>query len=204
MKLGKPIKYIAIDPNDIIIRVKDQIKEKTESKITSLENIKGEAIFDELNLLYTQGITKVDSTTLSSSMKGRDSIYAQLKSMIESAEKDVIIVTSEEGVVRKLKKFKNLFSRVNNKGVKIRIAAPLNNLDKNLISNVANFANMRDVGDFDARFCAVDGKEVLFMVADDVNTHEAYDTAVWVNSPFFSEAFISMFDSMWNKLPEMK
>jgi len=56
MKLGKPIRYIAIEPNEIIRRVKDKIKEKSESRMVSLEKIKKEEIFDELELLYKQGI----------------------------------------------------------------------------------------------------------------------------------------------------
>jgi HTH-type transcriptional regulator, sugar sensing transcriptional regulator len=204
MKLGKPIRYIAIDPLEIIRRVKDKIKEKSESRIVSLDMIKKDDIFAELQLLYKQGIKKVDPSSLSSSVRGRDGIYSQLKGMIENAKQEVVIVTSEDGFFRKMKKFKNIFAKLNNKGVKIKVAAPLANVDPIVMKDVKNNIVLKDVSKFDARFCVVDRTQVLFMVSDDKDVHENYDTGVWINTPFFSEAFASMFDTMWEKLPTVR
>ncbi len=204
MKLGKPIRYIAIEPNEIIRRVKDKIKEKSESRMVSLEKIKKEEIFDELELLYKQGIKKVDPSSLSGSLKGRDGIYSQLKGMIEGAKNEVVVVTTEDGLFRKMKKFKNIFAKLNNKGVKVKIAAPLGKVDNAMFKDVKNSVELRNVDKFDARFCVVDRKQVLFMVSDDKDIHETYDTGVWISTPFFSEAFATMFDTMWEKLPAMR
>lgn len=199
MKLGKPIKYIAIEPDEIIRRIKDQVKEKSVERISELENIKSETLFDDLKLLYTQGVQKVDPANLSGSIKGRDAIYSQLKGMLESAEKEVVISTTEDGALRKTKKFRNLFNKLSDRGVKVKLAAPISDLDESYLKDVSNAVAFKNVEGLDARFCVVDRKQVLFMVSDDKDVHETYDSAVWVSAPYFSESFSTMFDSMWDK-----
>ncbi|MDP3917487.1 MAG: helix-turn-helix domain-containing protein [Nanoarchaeota archaeon] len=197
MKLGKPIKYMAIEPNEILRRIKDHVKEKSVERIKELENVRNEAIFGDLELLYTQGIKKIDPTNLSGSVKGRDAIYSQLKGMFENAESEIIIATTADGVTRKLKKFKNMFSKLNEKGVDIKVAAPLKNIDASFVKEARQIVKLKDIPALDARFCIVDRKQALFMVAKDNDVHETYDSAVWVSTPFFSEAFGTMFDSVW-------
>lgn len=203
MKLGKPIKYIAIEPTEIIRRIKDQVKEKSKARIEELSNIKDEALFTDLNLLYGQGIQKVDSTNLSGSVQGRDAIYSQLKGMLESAEKEVVIATTEEGAFRKMKKFKSVLVKLKDKGVNVKVAAPVENLD-GISKDVRESVAFKKVSGLDARFCVVDKKQVLFMVSDDKSVHETYDSAVWVNAPYFSESFGTMFDAMWAKGSSLK
>jgi HTH-type transcriptional regulator, sugar sensing transcriptional regulator len=196
MKLGKPINYIAIEPNEILGRIKDKVKKKSEARIVELENVKGEEIFGDLQLLYNQGIQKVDPSTLSGAIKGRDAIYIQLKSMLEGAEKEVIISTTEAGLMRKAKKFKNLFSKLASKGVKVKIVAPLSG-SENGIKDIKSYVKLKSIPELDARFCVVDRKQVLFFVSNDKDVHETYDSAVWISTPFFAEAFSTMFDSVW-------
>tara|TARA_Y100000310_G_scaffold329253_1_gene398723 strand:- start:380 stop:1183 length:804 start_codon:yes stop_codon:yes gene_type:complete len=203
MKLGKPIRYIAIDPIEIVRRIKDQVKEKSNDRMKFLDNIKKEDIFGELELLYKQGVKKVDSSILSGAVKGRDCVYTQMKGMFEGAQKEVIIVTSSDGLLRKMKKFRSVFGKLKNRGVKIKIAAPMGGLDNAIVKEIKSYATIKDVGNFDARFCIVDGGQVMFMVADDKDIHETYDSAVWINSNFFSKSFNSMFETMWNKLSVM-
>ena len=87
MKLGKPIKYIAVKPEDIIKRMKDHITDDAESKIGFLDDVKKENIFSELELLYKQGVQKVDPYSITGSVRGRDNMYSQMKTMLERAEK---------------------------------------------------------------------------------------------------------------------
>ncbi len=203
MKLGKPIKYIAIEPTEIIRRIKDQVKEKSKARIEELSNIKDENLFTDLNLLYNQGIQKVDSTNLSGSVQGRDAIYSQLKGMLEGAEKEVVIATTAEGALRKMKKFKSVLTKLKDKGVSVKVAAPVENLD-GVSKDVRESVAFKKVEGLDARFCVVDKKQVLFMVSDDQSVHETYDSAVWVSAPYFSESFSTMFDAMWAKGSSLK
>ncbi len=202
MKLGKPIKYLAIRPEEIIKRIKDHVQVDATSKIEFLEKVKDEDVFSDLTLLYEQGVKKVDPHSLMGSLRGRDNIYAHLKEMFERAKKNVTVVTTGQGLARKAKRLKNHFTKLNEKGVQIRIAAPL--------SDIHDFPDLKGISKFKcldgikSRFVIVDDNEMLFMVSDDVGTHEDYDTAVWVNTPYFTKAFLTMFNKTWNELSDVK
>ena len=49
----------------------------------------------------------------------------------------------------------------------------------------------------------IDGKEIVFMTSDDNEVHEAYDSGVWVNTPFFANAFEQMFENTWKGLKSL-
>ncbi len=195
MKLGKPIKYLAIQPEEILKRLKDQIKATAEGRVISLETLKGEDIFRELEVLYKQGINKVDPYSLSGAIKGRDNVYAQIRGMLEKAEKSVTIATTQEGILRKGKRFKSLLAKLNEDGVKIRIAVPSS---ANVPAELKAIAKVKNLDKLSTRFVLVDDREVLFMIADDKDAHETIDTGVWVNTPFFAKAFSTMFNNTWN------
>ena len=63
-------------------------------------------------------------------------------------------------------------------------------------TDVADVADVRH-SDIKARFCIVDGKELMFMVLDDKDVHPTYDVGIWVNTPFFASALEGMFDTSW-------
>jgi len=51
-----------------------------------------------------------------------------------------------------------------------------------------------------ARFCIVDGKEIVFMVLDDTEVHPTYDVGIWVNTPFFAGALENLFELAWKNM----
>ena len=56
MKLGKPIKYIAVEPKEVVSRVKKDIIQKANSRVKSMDDVGDTNTFTELDLLYTNGI----------------------------------------------------------------------------------------------------------------------------------------------------
>lgn len=196
MKLGKPIKYIAVKPEEIISRMKDFIQSDAQSKVGFLDEVKKESIFTELEVLFKQGVQKVDPYSLSGAIKGRDNMYAHIKAMMERAEKSVIIQTTKDGFLRKAKRYKSTFRKLNERGIRVRIAAPITDDIVNK-SDIKNLVQIKPMNNVNARFVIVDEREMIFAVADDKEVHESYDTAVWVNTPFFTKAMVKMFNNAW-------
>ncbi len=97
LKLGKPIKYLAVAPEEVIERVKKKINKETLSKLKILNEIKSTDILDELNSLYKQGIKSVTPFDLSGVIRGRTNLYNHIESMIRKAKKSISISTSEKG-----------------------------------------------------------------------------------------------------------
>jgi len=54
MKLGKPIKYIAISPTEVVERVKKNMKMDADEKVKRLEELKGTDILTETNSAFTR------------------------------------------------------------------------------------------------------------------------------------------------------
>ncbi|MBT7331655.1 TrmB family transcriptional regulator, partial [Candidatus Woesearchaeota archaeon] len=70
MKLGKPIKYIAIPPNEVVDRVKKNMHLNAQEKIKRLDNLKSSDLLKELDSLHTNGISLVDPNELSGCLRG--------------------------------------------------------------------------------------------------------------------------------------
>src|SRR3989338_536527 len=174
-KLGKPIKYIAIPPKEVVDRVKKNLRTDAEDKIKRLEDIKGTDLLKELNVLHTQGVELVEPTDLSGSLRGRQNLYDHLELSIKNAEESVTIMTTSEGLMRKVDALKPTLEKLKKRGVKIRIAANLTKECADAVADLNDIAEIRHVKDLVARFILVDGKEITFMVMNDSEVHPSYD-----------------------------
>src|SRR3989344_3433861 len=199
MKLGKPIKYIAVSPSEVLERVKKNLKEEADEKVKRLEELKKTDMLGELSSLRTQGIELIEPSELSGSLRGRHNLYNHLELAIRNAQSSVTLVTTPQGLMRKVEGFKPLFEKLKRKGVKVRIAAPLTKETKDAVADLCDVAEIRH-SDQKARFCIVDGKELVFMIMDDQNVHPTYDVGIWVNTPFFAGALENMFNGAWKSM----
>src|SRR3989344_1815706 len=93
MKLGKPIKYIAVKPEEVVERVKKFVREESNEKVSRLDNLKGTDVLKELQLLHKQGIEFIEPTDLSGAIRGRHNLYTHLELMVRNAQKSVTIMT---------------------------------------------------------------------------------------------------------------
>ncbi|MFH1133177.1 MAG: helix-turn-helix domain-containing protein [Nanoarchaeota archaeon] len=203
MKLGKPIKYIAVPPGEVVERVKKNMRFEADEKVKRLEEMKGSEVLDELNTLHTQGVELVEPTDLSGSLRGRHNLYNHLELTIRNAEHTVSIMTTSQGFLRKVEGLKGTFEQLKKRGVKIRIAAPLTKETRNAVKDLGNLAEIRHT-ETKARFCIVDGKELIFMVMNDSDVHPTYDVGIWVNTPFFAAALEGLFDLAWKQMKSVK
>ena len=199
MKLGRPIKYLAVQPGEVVKRVKKNLEERSQRQVKVIEEIEKTDVFSELSTLFKQGIDHVDPSTIAGSFKGRNNVYDHILNLMLNAKKDIIIATTTDGLTRKLDYMKNTLKKLKQHKVDVRIAAPLaTDKAKAAAKELSAFADVRDV-DVNARFVIVDGKDLVFMVSNDKNLHENSDVGIWVNTPFFANALNSMFEHLWTK-----
>lgn len=203
MKLGKPIKYIAVPPKEVLERVKKHVKEDAEANIKKLEDLKTTDVITELNNLHTQGVELVEPNDLSGSLRGRHNLYNHLELTIRNAEKTVTIMTTSQGFLRKVEGLKPIFEELKKRGVVIRIAAPLSKESEKAVKDLSGIAEVRHT-DTKSRFVVVDGKELVFMVMDDEQVHPTYDIGIWINTPFFSAALEQLFELAWKGMKPFK
>ena len=202
VKLGKPIKYIAVNPGEVLERVKKKVHEEANLKTKQLENLKKSELLVELGQLHKDGVELIDPTEQSGAFRGREKMYDHIVSMIKGAEKRIVISTTSSGLKRKYSRFKNDLEKANTRGVKIRIATTLDDTVKDVVKNINGYAEVRGT-DKESRFCIIDGREMALMLTDDKNVHESFDSGIWVRTPYFVQHFEYMFDKDWKDMKKL-
>ncbi len=200
MKLGKPIKYVAVEPAEVVERVKKLISEEAKENVKRLEDLRGTDVLKELDLLHKQGIEFIEPSDLSGAIRGRHNIYTHLELMIKNAKKSVTLVTTSKGLLRKIDALRPELEKVAKRGVKIKIAAPINKESAKIVKSLGKIAEVRHLEKLNARFVVVDDKELMFMLMHDDEVHPTYDIGVWINTPYFASALNTMFDQNWGTL----
>jgi HTH-type transcriptional regulator, sugar sensing transcriptional regulator len=198
MKLGKPIKYIAIPPTEVVDRVKKNMHAIALEKVKRLDSIKTSPLMSELNTLHSTGINLVDPADMTGCLRGRNNLYNHLDMLIKDAKKSVNIATTDKGFMRKVEGLRGTLERVKKKGVTIRIAAPLTNENKKIASSLKGVAEVKHNDKVNSRFVTVDGEHMVFMLLNDKEVHPSYDLGVWVKTPYFTSAMDNMFEMAWN------
>jgi len=200
MKLGKPIKFVALKPEEVVERVKKNLVKYTQERTKRLETLKGDEVLTELTEIFTKGIKFVEPSDLSGSLKGRQNLYNHLDMMIRDAEKTITIVTTAEGLNRKFEALMPALEKCKKRGVKIRIAAPINKNNMKVAKDLKSVAEVKDLQDIKARFVIIDSTQIMFMLLDDEKFHPNYDIGVWINTEFFSQALEQMFELAWKEM----
>jgi len=204
MKVGKPIKFVALKPEEVVERVKKNLMVEAKERTKRLETLKGDEVLEELTGLFTKGIKFVEPSDLSGSLKGRQNLYNHLDMMVRDAEKAITMVTTGEGLNRKLEALLPSLEKVKKRGVVIRIAAPIDNNNIEVARELSKVAEVRKLDKIKARFTIIDGNQLMFMLLDDEKFHPNYDVGVWINTEFFAQALEQMFEMAWNEMKPIK
>jgi sugar-specific transcriptional regulator TrmB len=112
MKLGKPIKYIAVPPTEVLERVKKNMRQEAEEKVGLLNELKDTELLSELNTLHSQGVELIEPAELSGSLRGRHNLYNHLELTIRNAEESVVLLTTTPGFLRKVEGLKTTFEEL--------------------------------------------------------------------------------------------
>jgi HTH-type transcriptional regulator, sugar sensing transcriptional regulator len=199
-KLGKPIKYVALPPAEVLERVKKQIKEDSDKQLATMETLKDSELIHELDMLHTKGVELVEPSDMAGSIKGKSSVYDQMEMMIKSAEESIVIMTTEKGLVDKIESFRKQLTKAHERGVSIRILVEKTPVTQAKAKDLGNIAEIRFTDDVKARFVIVDSEEIVFLLMDDKDVHPSYEVGIWVNTPFFTSALVSLFNTTFEKL----
>lgn len=203
MKLGKPIKFVALKPEEVIERVKKNLVVEAKEKSVRLERLKGDEVLGELNSLFTDGVKFVEPTDMSGALRGRQNLYNHLDMLVRDAETSITLVSTAEGLNRKMEVLMPSLEKAKKRGVKIRIAAPITAANVKVAKELSKVAEVRNADGLKARFCVVDAEQILFMLLNDDTVHPNYDLGIWINTEFFAQALEQLFEIAWNNFKKI-
>ncbi|MEI6058786.1 MAG: helix-turn-helix domain-containing protein [archaeon] len=194
-KIGKPVKYLAVKPEIVIEKLKNNTQKYAEEKVKTLSGLKDTKEYEELQQLHKSGVEPIKNHDLSTSIKGRSNLYIQMRDVMENAEKCVYIASSSYELMSKQKMFKDVFAKLKKRRIDIKVIiadaeAEAQKVSKKLGAPVKNKP-------LNARFLIVDRRELIFTMKP-TNVHEDFDYGVWINSPYFTNSMSYMFELAWN------
>ncbi len=181
MKIGKPIKYIAVKPEEILERIKKNVALETQVNLRIIDSIRTSDIYKELELLYKTGIERIDPDELTDIYTGKSEINREIKKFAERATHSLVISTTKEGFQRKLKLLKNILPDAVKQNVKVKFVAPLD------YKQLAAFEGSYKIKSADnkLRFLIADNMETLLILTPE-NTQPENERAILVKSEFVS------------------
>ncbi len=187
-KLGKPIKYVAIPPEEVLERVKKQIREDAERQANTMDTLKESEVLGELITLHSQGVEMIEPHDLSGALRNRASIYDQIRTLVKAAENEILLLTTPSGFARKVEHLEKDLQQAAARGVKIK--AIVSGTPK----DIPNYITVHVSNKVNARFVVADGAEMVFMLMPDDEVHPSYDVGIWINAPYFTQAIAAVFD----------
>ena len=196
VKIGKPIKYLAVPPTEVLERVKQKVVEEAEEKNKSLDVLKSSDILEELSLLHDEGIKLIDPTDKTGSFRGRDKAYEHLAKMIKDANKSIILMTTGKGLERKSEILGGLLKKASKRGVEIKILTT-KEANAQAVKEFSEHSEIKTHHDTNTRFCMIDDSQVLLFLTPDDKVHHSYDSAVWLEAPQFVNYFGGLFNKEW-------
>lgn len=199
MKPGKPLKYVAVPPEEVIERVKQRVIDHSEEQLLIMRELEKSGMLTELRTIHEKGIEHIEPTDMTGSLRGRTNIYNHLESMVRRATKSVKLLTTQTGFISKQKVLAEAFKDARSRNVLVQIAAPLKQAPRDALKALEGKALVKTTT-LDGRMMILDEREVVFMLLNDTAVHEAYDVAIWIQSPMLSKSLSELFDMHWAKM----
>jgi len=193
-KLGKPVKYIAVKPKMVIEKMKNTTIQSAEEKVKTLANLKETMEYQELEELHKTGVEPIKNHELSTSIKGRSNLYVQIKSVMDSSQKSVHIISSAYELLSKQKMFKDAFTKLRKRKIDVKVMISDDEAEAKKLSK--KFGVEIKSKPINSRFVIADQTELIFTIKP-TNVHEDFDYGVWINSPFFINSLVYMFELAW-------
>jgi len=194
VKIGKPVKYIAVNPKTVIEKMKTQTMNEAQEKVKILVNLKNTVEYEEIEKIHKSGIEPIKVEDLSGHMKGRANVMSKMREVLTNAEKEVLICTSVTDFENKTRVLLPVLEKLNKDNIKIKIALS-GDLEKIKKLNI-KYDLKAKITQNSGRFYITDKKETLFMINPEGSEEEV---GIWLSSPYFSSVFAGMFDVQMRK-----
>ncbi len=171
---GEPRKYAPTSPANAFRIYLQSYQEKAENLndiVSSLENN-----YKKMNIETEP--QKEDMWII----QGRHGILRRIREMLSGAEESVDVTTTENGLILFYKAVNKLLDKLEAKGVKIRIGAPISFHNESLAQELKYVCEIKNVNvDLPILFLQVDDHECLFikLTPDDFNTDSGEDIGVF-------------------------
>ena len=209
VQASKPLKYVAVVPEEALEKAKVKIQEESKRKIERIERLEKSKMTEELNTIHQQGLELITPADITGALKGRYSVLQQMDSMFKNASSSVSIVTTANGLNELFENHISILKKLKEKGIKIRIATGIDDKSTDAIKALSGIAEMRKMSEqeasFSGKFYVVDGDQMMMGLSDPDNVHSSQDIMFWTKSKHASRNMGGpIFNLIWEKSVPVK
>lgn len=200
---AKPIRYVAIDPQEALERAKRKMEDDIRSMSERIDELKSSPAMKELSEIFSKGMKVVSSDELTGALKGKHLMKQHMDTMFKSASQKINIVTTAEGARELHEHHYETLKKASGSGVEIKITTVANDKNEDAIKALLGVADVRHMDEKDpqisGRFCVVDGKEMIMSLTDPKSMHDTQHVAIWSKSEHASGKMLDpIFKMVWN------
>ena len=201
---SKPLRYVAVVPTEALEKAKQRLREKFKEMEEKIDRLKSSKLINELNALHQQGLQLVSLEDITGALKGKYSVLQQMDSMFRNASSSVNIVTTPTGLNDLFENHISTLKKLNEKGVKIKIATRIDKKCTDAIKALAGVAEVRNITEkevpMSGRFYVVDGQQMMMGLSDPEAVHSSQDMMFWTKSKHAAKNTIEpLFNLVWQK-----
>ncbi len=207
---AKPMRYVAVKPKEALERAKQRALKRAEEMVERIDRLKNSEVLKELERLYESGIKTVKPEDLSGALRGRESFYEHMGSLLQKAKRNVSILVTEQGLVEIYKKYLRIFQRLNKRGIDVRILAPIESEKvKEIARELSKYAKIKDISKVNrpkpsSRACSIDGEHFLITLTDESEIAPGREISFWANSKHAAKNFFEpVFNLLWDEGKEI-
>lgn len=168
VKMGKPIKYLAVPPKEVLERVKQNIEDETDQYISSIKSKNFNNLINELQDVYDGAADHVGGAI--ATLKGKN-IRKHTEYLISSAQ-DEVTVSAEEELAHL-----DTMERVKADSPKVKL---------NYFTQTKSDHPLVSVKGPGTRMVVADDHSVIFPFSQK-DVHPEYDVAVWIHNRKISQ-----------------
>jgi sugar-specific transcriptional regulator TrmB len=190
-------------------KVKQKLRERYKEFEERIDRLKVSDLINELDKLHVDGLKLVLPEEMTGALKGKYSVLQQEDSMFRNASSSINILTTPAGLNDLFENHLGLLKKVNEKGVKIRIASKIDKGTSDAIKALAGIAEVRNIGGnelpLSGRFYVVDGQQMMIGLSDPEIIHSSQDMMFWTKSEHAAKNVIDpLFNLVWQKAKPIK
>ena len=209
VQTSKPLRYVAIPPAEALEKVKKRLREKYKEFEEKIDRLKSSNLINELNKLHGQGLKLVLPEEMTGALKGRYPVLQQMDSMFRNASSSINILTTTAGLNDLFENHISLLKKLNENGVKIKIATKIDKSTSDAIKALSGIAEVRSIVSdelpLSGRFYVVDGQQMMMGLSDPELVHSSQDMMFWTKSEHAAKNIIDpLFSLIWQKAKPVK
>lgn len=204
VQTSKPLKYVAISPDEALDKVKENLKRDLNQKTERIDKLKSSSLIRELKEIHKKGLQLVSPEDLTGALKGRYAVLQQMDSMLKNASSSVDIVTTPSGLNELFENHISVLKKLKEKGVKIKIAAKTDDNSSDAIKALSGVAEIRAISGkelpLSGRFYLVDDSQMMMGLSDLDDMHASQQMMFWTKSGHASKNLVKpLFNLVWEK-----